>query len=81
MAGLAGEAVLRMNPTDHERLGFAERAQAKVTSSRTTFLVDAVADPAVARGVAVLAFNQHGVRAADLIDATAAVTDVRVETP
>jgi hypothetical protein len=31
--------------------------------------------------VAVLAFNQHGVRAADLIDATAAVTDVRVETP
>ena len=81
LAGLAGEAVLRMNPTDHERLGFAERAQAKVTSSRTTFLVDAVADPAVARGVAVLPFNQHGVRATDLIDATAAVTDVRVETP
>ena len=70
-----------VNPTDHERLGFAERAQAKVTSSRTTFLVDAVADPAVARGVAVLPFNQHGVRATDLIDATAAVTDVRVETP
>ncbi len=52
-----------------------------MTSSRTTFLVDAVADPAVARGVAVLPFNQHGVRATDLIDATAAVTDVRVETP
>ena len=51
LAGLAGEAVLRMNPTDHERLGLAARAQAKVTSSRTTFLVDAIADPAVARGV------------------------------
>ena len=62
-------------------LGLAARAQAKVTSSRTTFLVDAIADPAVARGVVALAFNQNGVRAADLIDASATVTDVRVETP
>jgi anaerobic selenocysteine-containing dehydrogenase len=81
LAGLADPAVLRMNPTDHERLGLAERAQAKVISSRTTFLVDAVADPAVARGVVALAFNLNGARAADLIDATATVTDVRVETP
>jgi NADH-quinone oxidoreductase subunit G len=81
LAGLAQEPVLRMNPTDHERLGLAEGAQAKVISSRTTFLVDAVADAAVARGAVALAFNLPGVRAADLIDATATVTDVRVETP
>jgi hypothetical protein len=53
----------------------------KVTSSRTTLLIDAIADPAVARGVVALGFNRPGVRAADLIDATAVVTDVRVETP
>jgi NADH-quinone oxidoreductase subunit G len=81
LSGLASDVVLRMNPTDHERLGVAQGAQVKVTSSRTTVLIAAVADPAVARGVASLGFNRPGIRAADLIDATAVVTDVRVETP
>jgi NADH-quinone oxidoreductase subunit G len=81
LSGLAQDIVLRMNPTDHERLGVASGGQVKVTSSRTTLLVDAVADASVARGVAALAFNRPGTRVADLIDAGAIVTDVRVETP
>ncbi len=81
LSGLAQDIVLRMNPTDHERLGVASGGQVKVTSSRTTLLVDAVADASVARGVAALAFNRPGTRVADLIDAGAMVTDVRVETP
>jgi predicted molibdopterin-dependent oxidoreductase YjgC len=81
LSGLASDVVLRMNPTDHERLGVAQGAQVKVTSSRTTVLIDAIGDPAVSRGVVSLGFNRPGIRAADLIDATAVVTDVRVETP
>ena len=81
MAGLATEAVLHMNPTDHERLGVAPGSQVKVTSSRTTLLVDAVPDAGVSRGTVTLGFNRPGTRAADLIDATELVTDVRVETP
>ena len=53
----------------------------KVTSSRTTLLVDAVPDAGVSRGTVTLGFNRPGTRAADLIDATEPVTDVRVETP
>ncbi len=81
LSGLASDVVLRMNPTDHERLGISSGGQVKVTSSRTTLLVDAVADPGVHRGVVALGFNRPGTRAADLIDAAAQVTDVRVETP
>ena len=81
LSGLAQDVVLRMNPTDHERLGVASGGQVKVTSSRATLLVDAVADASVARGVVALAFNRPGTRVADLIDAGAVVTDVRVETP
>ena len=81
LGGLANDAVLRMNPTDHERLGLAPGASAKVTSSRTTLLIDVVADPGVMRGVVALGFNRPGTRAADLIDASVPVTDVRVETP
>ncbi len=81
LSGLAQDVVLRMNPTDHERLGVASGGQVKVTSSRTALLVEAVADASVARGVVALAFNRPGTRVADLIDAGAVVTDVRVETP
>jgi NADH-quinone oxidoreductase subunit G len=81
LAGLATDTVLRMNPTDHERLGVAAGSKVKVTSSRTTLLVDAVPDAGVARGTVALGFNRPGTRAADLIDATEPVTDVRVETP
>jgi hypothetical protein len=38
------------------------------------------AAPGIPRGIAFLTFNQPGPGAADLIDATAAVTDVRLQT-
>jgi hypothetical protein len=38
------------------------------------------ADPSVLRGSAVLAFNARGQGAAELIDVTQPVTDLRVET-
>jgi hypothetical protein len=43
-------------------------------------VLEVQADPGVARGSASLTFNQAGDGAADLIDVTAAVTDLRLET-
>jgi hypothetical protein len=42
-------------------------------------VVEAVADDRLPRGTAVMDFNQPGEGAADLIDAAATVTDVRLE--
>jgi anaerobic selenocysteine-containing dehydrogenase len=69
-----------VHPADLERLGLTSGARVRVTSSRTSLVLVAVADPGVPRQTAALAFNQPGPGAADLIDATGAVTDVRIET-
>ena len=80
LAGLAAAAPLRVNPADLHRLGLTSGARIRLTSSRTTLVMVAEADLGVPRGTAALTFNQVGQFAADLIDATAAVTDVRLET-
>src|SRR5204863_8088060 len=77
LARLASAPALRVNPSDLDRLGVTSGGSVRVTSSRTSLELPVAADPAVPRGGARLAW---GGRAADLIDATSAVTDVRVET-
>ncbi|HEV3401267.1 MAG TPA: hypothetical protein VG078_05550, partial [Acidimicrobiales bacterium] len=52
----------------------------RVTSARASLVLEAAADPGVPRGSASVDFNQPGEGAADLIDATQLITDVRVET-
>ncbi|MBK9179676.1 MAG: NADH-quinone oxidoreductase subunit NuoG [Acidimicrobiales bacterium] len=79
LAALARPTVLRLNPYDHERIGVSG-GRLRVSSSRGSVVVAAVADAAVPRGAAVLAFGQPDVAAAELIDVAAPVTDVRVET-
>ena len=63
-----------------DRLGVGAGDSVRVTSSRTTLTLPTLGDEGVPRGVAVLAFDQPGPGAADLIDATSEVTDVRLET-
>jgi anaerobic selenocysteine-containing dehydrogenase len=77
LARLAGAPALRVNPSDLDRLGVTSGGSVRVTSSRTSLELPVAADAAMPRGVALLAW---GGRAADLIDVTSAVTDVRVET-
>jgi NADH-quinone oxidoreductase subunit G len=79
LAPLAPGEAVRVNPADLERLGVTAGDALRVTSSRTTLTLPAEADPGVPRGVAVLPFDQPGPGAADLIDVTAPVTDVRLE--
>ncbi len=80
LAPLAPGGVARMNPADLDRLGVATDDRVRVASSRGAVVVPALADPGVARGTVALAFNQAGAGAADLIDASLPVTEVRIET-
>jgi NADH-quinone oxidoreductase subunit G len=80
LAPLAGGTAIHVNPTDLDRLGLTHGDTVKVTSSRTSLTLAAEADQAVPKGVALLVFDQAGPGAADLLDITNAVNDVRVET-
>jgi NADH-quinone oxidoreductase subunit G len=80
MAPLAPGARLQVNPADLDRLGVKSGGRVRVTSPRTSLVLETVADIAVPQGTAALPFNQPGAGAADLIDSTGPVTDLRVET-
>jgi NADH-quinone oxidoreductase subunit G len=80
LAGLHSPLRLRANPYDLERLGVATGGQMRVISPRTSLVIGVLADTGIPRGSASLAFNLPGEGAADLIDATAPVTDIRLET-
>jgi anaerobic selenocysteine-containing dehydrogenase len=81
LAGLSRPLAVRLHPGELERIGVTSGGRVRISSNRTTLTVDAVADAGVPRGSAAVVFNLPGSGAADLIDAAAAVTDVRVETP
>jgi NADH-quinone oxidoreductase subunit G len=80
LAALAAAPCLRANPADLGRLGVSTGDRVRVSSSRTSLVLDVAADPGVLRGSAVLAFNTPGEGAAELIDAAQPVTDLRIET-
>jgi anaerobic selenocysteine-containing dehydrogenase len=79
-ANVGVEPQLRVSPADFARLGVGSGANVRITSSRTTISLPVVADPAVPNGVAAIPFTADGDGAAMLIDSSASVTDVRVET-
>jgi NADH-quinone oxidoreductase subunit G len=80
LAALATGPCLRANPADLGRMGVKTGDRVRVSSSRKSLVLDVAADARVLRGSAVLAFNAPGHGAADLIDATLPITDLRVET-
>jgi len=82
LAPLARGAQLRLHPHDFDRLGVPAGAEVTVSNregGRGTVTVPAHPSTIVAKGAAHLVFLQPGGAAAELIDATAVVTDVRVE--
>ena len=80
LAGLATPADLRLSPVEADRLGVRSGERVRVWSARGSLTLDVVVDAGVARGTAVLPFNAPGQGAADLIDAAAPVTELRIET-
>jgi NADH-quinone oxidoreductase subunit G len=73
----AGE--LRVHHTERDRIGVADGALVRVASAKGGLELPVRADAAVAPGTALLAWNLPGCRAGELVDAAAAVTDLRVE--
>jgi anaerobic selenocysteine-containing dehydrogenase len=80
LAALASSPVLLVNRRDRDRLGVADGDRVRVTSARGSIEVPVQADADTPNGCAFLAFNQPGPGAADLIDATQPITDIRLET-
>jgi predicted molibdopterin-dependent oxidoreductase YjgC len=82
---LVEAATARANPYDLDRLGATTGDRVRIRSARGTLVLPAQADPAVPRGVVSIGFNLPAAdggpanAAAVLIDASAAVTEVRLE--
>ena len=79
MAHLAKQATVHLHPLDVERVGAVAGAEVKVSSARTSVILQVTADDTILRGTAWVPFNQPGPNIGDLIDCFAAVTDVRIE--
>lgn len=77
---LARSAALHVHSRDLERLGVRNGDSVNVVGARTSVVLPVVADDAVMRGCVWSPFNQTGADVRLLIDLTASVTDVRVET-
>ncbi|HEY5013611.1 MAG TPA: NADH-quinone oxidoreductase subunit NuoG [Acidimicrobiia bacterium] len=80
IAGLAHDITLLVSGTDLSRIGVVEGTTVKVTSAHTTLELAVHVDTRLPAGVARLTFAPNAPGAADLIDISAPVTDVRVET-
>jgi NADH-quinone oxidoreductase subunit G len=80
LRGLRAAPELRVAPADAHRLGVADGERVKVTSGRGSITVPVRAAKGVTPGVAELHFSADGTGAAELVDASVTVTDLRVET-
>lgn len=79
MAHLAPGQAAYLHPLDLERASVAAGSEVKLTSARASAVMRVEADASVLRGTVWVPFNQPGGNVGDLIDCTAAVTDVRIE--
>ena len=70
---------MRLHPHDFDRLGIESGATVTITASSGSIKLAAVPDSGVPKGSAAVLVNQAGPVVGTLIDASAAVTDVRVE--
>jgi predicted molibdopterin-dependent oxidoreductase YjgC len=79
LAPLSPGTVLRVNSYDFARLGVAVGAQVRIKTPKGQAMVAIQVDDGVPRGAAAVYVNQPGLALTELIDATARVTDVRVD--
>ncbi|MEM8621504.1 MAG: NADH-quinone oxidoreductase subunit NuoG [Actinomycetota bacterium] len=79
ISALAPGAAIHVNPLDLAQLGVEAGDDVTLMSASATAVLPVVTNLAVPRGIAWSPFNQHGGGVTDLVDATADVTDVRIE--
>ncbi len=80
IAALARDVALLVSATDLARIGVDEGAIVKVTSQRTSLNLVVQVELRLPAGIARLYFTPDHEGAAELIDLSAPVTDIRVET-
>ena len=79
LAKLAPSSAAHLNPLDLDRLGVAAGSEIRVDRTRGTVVLPVVADSGVPRGSLQVPFNVPGPSVTGIIDASAPVSDVRVE--
>jgi predicted molibdopterin-dependent oxidoreductase YjgC len=79
LAALQEVAALTVNPVDAARIGVDAGGQVKITSARGSQVVAILPDARVPVGAAHYNFTADGAGPATLIDVSAPVTDLRVE--
>jgi len=79
LAKLAIGAGAHVHPADLDRIGEPDGAEVKLISASGSVVLPLVADDSVQRGTVWAPFNQSGANINDIVDASAAVTDVRIE--
>ncbi len=68
-----------LHPADLARVGEPDGAEVKLISASGSVVLPLVADETVQRGTVWAPFNQAGADITDIVDSSAAVTDVRIE--
>jgi NADH-quinone oxidoreductase subunit G len=79
LAMLARPAAVHLHPLDLDRLGAAPGSSVKVTSATSSVVLPVAADPTVVRGTVWAGWNLPDTTIGELLDASASVVDVRVE--
>ena len=79
LAPLVPGTVLRINGYDFARLGVAVGSRVRVKTPKGQAMVEVQVDDGVPRGAAAAYVNQPGLDVTALLDATARVTDLRVD--
>src|SRR6056297_333491 len=79
LANLAPGSSAHVHPLDLDALGVVDGADVKLIGAKAACVLPVHANPAVPRGVVWSPFNQGGGNIEDIIDGSAATTDVRIE--
>jgi NADH-quinone oxidoreductase subunit G len=79
LAPLARPAAVHLHPLDLDRLGAAPGSSVKVSSATASVVLPVAADPTVVRGTVWAGWNLPDTTIGELLDASASVVDVRVE--
>ncbi len=79
LAVLGSESSVRLHPHDFDRVGIDAGSSVTITSASGAIKLPAVPDAGVPKGSAAVLVNQEGPVVGTLIDASAVVTDVKLE--
>ena len=79
LANLAAGASVTVNPLDLERIGAAAGANVRLSNGHASIVLPVRSSDSVARGTAVVPFNQPGADIRELVRHGDSVVDVRIE--